>query len=241
MFAALAVSCVTSSLQGFALEARTLLLESQESAVNTLSREEEARGFKLIFDGNSMNGWIGYRKTFLPKGWSAEDGSIHFHPGVQGGDIRSAEKFANFDFRFEWKASPGGNSGVFYRVTDELETAWFSGPEYQILDDTKHSDGQNPISRAAACYGMYPRSVDNCRPGGEWNQGRIVANGRNIQHWLNGVKVVEYTIGSKEWSHKANTGKFQDVPLYGRVPNGYIVLQDHGNDVWYRSLRIRKL
>ena len=157
------------------------------------------------------------------------------------GDIITDSMYGNFDLRLDWMISPSGNSGVMYRVTDEGEDTYMSGPEYQILDNVLAKDGGNLLTVAGSCYGLYPSPRGIVRPVGEWNVTRIVVNGQNVQHWLNGIKVVEYQLGSADWEAKVKASKFAQWPEYGRASKGYIALQDHGDWVSYRSIRIRVL
>lgn len=213
----------------------------QASPPNTLSPMEEALGYQLLFDGKTTNGWKGWRKDHVPTGWSVVDGTLTFTPGKERGDICTTEDFADFELRLEWKIQPGGNSGIFYRASERKEIPWETAPEMQVLDDERHPDGQDPLSRAGACYAMYPASQKVVRKAGEWNQVRIRAIGKHVEHWLNGTKVVEYEIGSPEWKDRFAKSKYRDLPEYASLPKGKFVLQDHGDQVWYRSIRVRKL
>lgn len=206
---------------------------------NGLTAEERSEGFVLLFDGKTPRGWQGYRQKTFPGGWQVVKGALtRVSPA---GDIVTDSMYGNFDLRLDWMISKAGNSGIFYRVTDEGETAYESGPEYQILDNVLAKDGGNLLTVAGACYGLYPSVRGMVRPVGEWNVTRIVVNGDNVQHWLNGIKVVEYQLGSAEWEAKVKASKFAQWPEYGRASRGYIALQDHGDWVSYRSIRIRVL
>lgn len=207
--------------------------------VNALTAEEKAEGYVLLFNGKSTAGWRGYKQQTMPAGWQVVDGALtRVKPA---GDIITTSQYANFELRLDWKISPAGNSGIFYRVTEEGEDTYNSGPEYQVLDDVLHKDGASRLTAAGSCYGLYPSPVGVVHPAGEWNQARIVVNGDDVQHWLNGIKVVEYHLGSAEWEAKVKASKFAQWPEYGRSSRGYIGLQDHGDRVSYRSIRIRVL
>jgi hypothetical protein len=158
-----------------------------------------------------------------------------------GGDIVTTEQFANFELALEWKVAPGGNSGVFYRVTEAGENTYHTGPEMQVLDDARHADGGSRLTSAGAVYGLYGAPAGIVKPAGEWNAARIVANGSHVEHWLNGVKVAEYELGSPEWQRLVDASKFKEWPGYGRAARGHIALQDHGDWVAYRNIRIRVL
>lgn len=199
------------------------------------------KGFVSLFDGRTTSGWHVYKGTSVPSGWTATDGALTFTPGSEGGDISTDGLYGDFDFRFEWRISEGGNSGVMYRADEGHPAAYNTGPEYQILDNLKHPDGKKKETSASSCYAMYPSIGTQVKPVGQWNSGRIVARGNHIEHWLNGVRGVSYTIGSADWKHRAEKSKFNLMIDYGTVKKGHIVLQDHGNVVAYRNLRIKVL
>lgn len=203
--------------------------------------DADESGFVPLFDGSSLAGWHLYRKPGEPvTGWKAADGAIE--RTAQGGDLMSDREFGDFDLRFEWKISPGGNSGILYRANENNEASYWSGVEYQVLDDEHHPDGKNGTDRhAAAVYGMYPPEGAATKPVGEWNQGRIVADGAHVEHWLNGTKVAEYTLWTPEWKAKVAKTKFKAWPDYGMGKRGRIGLQDHGDAVSYRNIRIKEL
>jgi hypothetical protein len=207
--------------------------------VNGLTAQEKSEGFVLLFDGRKTTGWRGYRQKTIPDGWKVDKGALT--RVAPAGDIITDSMYANFDLRLDWMISPSGNSGIMYRVTEDGEDSYNSGPEYQILDNVLARDGGDLLTIAGACYGLYPSARSLVRPVGEWNVTRIVVNGDDVQHWLNGIKVVEYHLGSADWEAKVRASKFAQWPIYGRAPRGYIALQDHGDWVAYRSIRIRVL
>ncbi|MEM7200313.1 MAG: family 16 glycoside hydrolase [Planctomycetota bacterium] len=202
---------------------------------NHLSAEERAAGFRLLFDGTSTAGWRGFRKPGVPEGWTAAHGSLVCLSG--GGDLVTEEQFGDFDLRFEWAVAPGGNSGVIYRCTEEEKATYRTGPEYQVLDDA--ALGPEPLHAAAALYGLYVAKGAEPRPAGLFNQGRIVVRDGRVEHWLNGVRVVDARLDDQAWRDRVAGSKFGDMPGFGRASRGHIALQDHGANVWYRSLRIR--
>ncbi|HJU44334.1 MAG TPA: DUF1080 domain-containing protein [Vicinamibacterales bacterium] len=205
----------------------------------SLTAKEKAEGWKLLFDGKSLAGWRSYQATTPPSGWRAINGEL-VREG-DGGDLMTAEQYGDFDLRFEWKVTENGNSGVIYRIATTEEFPWQTGPEYQILHNAGHRDGKNPMTSAASNYAVNPPTRDLTRPVGEWNEGRIVARGNVIEHWLNGQKLVEYEIGSADWEARVKASKFAKLKDYGRIKRGYIALQDHGNLVYYRNIKIRSL
>ncbi len=212
---------------------------TQELAANQLTPEEEAAGWKLLFDG-TLEGWRGYRTAEPPQGWSAENGTLAFTPGVGGGDLITVERFADFDLALEWKIGEGGNSGVFFRVTEAEGEPYWTGPELQILDNVAHRDGRTPETSAGANYGLHGPVEDVTRPVGEWNQVRIEVRGSQVEHWMNGVRIVAYELGTPEWRARVAQTKFAEWPGYGTAPEGHIGLQDHGDPVWYRNVKIRE-
>jgi hypothetical protein len=210
-----------------------------ESSVATTDSAEP--GWHVLFDGHTADQWRAYRGDSLPAGWQVVDGALT--RVAAGGDIVTREEFQDFELALEWKVEPGGNSGIMYRVAEapELETTWQSGPEYQVLDDAGHPDGRRPETSAGACYGLYPTPRGVARPAGEWNEARIVVQGSRVEHWLNGRRVVSYELGSPDWEARVRGSKFVTMPRYGREPRGHIALQDHGDRVAYRNIRIRPI
>lgn len=215
-------------------------VEPQEAA-NALSEEERVMGFELLFDGESLEAWRGFRREDVPAGWSARDGVLVFTPGLDGGDLITRETFTDFDLRLEWKVSPGGNSGIMFAVVEDADRTYESGPEMQVLDDAGHADGRSPLTSAGANYGLHAPSADVVRPAGEWNEARLVRRGARVEHWLNGTKVVEYELGSDDWESRVAGSKFARWPAYGAHHEGHIALQDHGDPVRFRNLRILRL
>lgn len=211
--------------------------EAEEPPVNTLTERERAAGWELLFDGESLAGWRGYNRPDLPGGWAAVDGALA-RTGT-GGDIITVREFEDFELRLEWRLEPGGNSGVFYRAAEGEEWVYHSAPEYQVLDDDRHPDGRSPLTSAGANYGLHPTIPGVVRPVGEWNEARIVVQGDQVQHWLNGTLVVEYELGSSEWQALVDGSKFSQWAAYGQAPRGHIGLQDHGDPVWYRNIKVR--
>lgn len=194
-----------------------------------------------LFDGTSLDHWRGFRMNRLPGGWVIADGSLHFQPGGEGGDIVTRERFSDFELELEWRLAEGGNSGIFFRV-DEAEPRTFeSGPEMQVLDNQRHADGRNPLTSAGANYALHAPSSDAARPVGEWNQVRLVVKGPHVEHWLNGSKVVDYELWTEDWRGLVAGSKFVEWPRYGLALDGHIALQDHGDPVWFRHIRARRL
>jgi len=206
------------------------------SGANALTASERAAGWRLLFDGRTTAGWRGFRQSTLPAGWEVVDGALTRTSG--GGVIITVDQFGDFELRLEWRIAPGGNSGIMYRVSESGEATFHTGPEMQVLDNAGHSDGRNPLSSAGACYALYPPSSDVTRPVGSWNAVRILAIGNHVEQWLNEVRIVEYEIGSADWLMRLASSPFRDLPAYGRAPRGHIALQDHGDRVGYRSVKV---
>ena len=214
---------------------------------NTLTAEEKKAGWQLLFDGRTTSGWRGYRSDRMPASWRVENGSLlsRRQKGESSGDIVTVKTYDDFELTLQWKMTPGGNSGVIYRASEERDNVWETGPEYQILDNTGHIDGLNPLSSAGACYAVFALAKDVTRPLGQWNDTRIVARGKHVEHWLNGEKLLEYDIDSKTWQAHVKTSKFYLTAYgqgnWGRALKGHIALQDYGGAIEFRSIKLRPL
>ena len=214
-------------------------MAAQAPAPNTLTAAERSAGWRLLFDGTSTAGWRGFRMTTMPAGWQARDGALT--RVSEAADIITTEQYANFELTLEWQISPKGNSGIMYRVTEADSNSYETGPEMQVLDDEGHKDGLSRLTAAGSVYGLYPAPEGLVRPAGQWNQVRIVVNGNDVEHWLNGTQVAHYVLGSPEWAALVAKSKFRQWPGYGKANVGFIALQDHGDWVAYRSIKIRVL
>lgn len=203
-----------------------------------LSADERQAGYRPLFDGVSLIGWRAWPRG-APSGWRAVNGTIERAGG--GGDLVTDETFANFDLALDWKVAPGGNSGIFYRVADTGSHTYETGPEMQVLDDAGHGDGRSPLTSAGSVYGLYAAPPGIVKRAGEWNAARILVNGNHVEHWLNGTRVAQYELMSPDWEQKVAASKFNDWKGYGRTPRGRIGLQDHGDAVAFRNIRIRVL
>ena len=207
---------------------------------NSLTAAERAAGWKLLFDGASLAEWRGYKQATVPEGWRVSDGTITKERPVE--DIVSREQFGDFDLQLEWKIGEAGNSGIFYRGTEDEEKIYWTAPEYQLLDDIKASDNKTRLTCAGAAYGLYPSPEGHLKPVGEWNVTRIIAKGPHVEHWLNGFKLVEYELWSPDWEAKVAASKFNAWPKYGRNKRGHLAMQgDHRGVLSFRSIKIRSL
>lgn len=193
-----------------------------------------------LLPGNA-SAWRGYQQERLSDGWRFDAASGELRRVAGGGDIVTRETYADFELELEWKVQTGGNSGVFYRATEETKVIYENATEMQILDNAGHRDGANALTSTGSNYALYAPVRDLSRPVGEWNEVRIVARGAHVEHWLNGTKVVEYEMWSPEWFAKVQGSKFAQWPSYGRAASGHIGLQDHGDPVAFRRIRIREI
>ena len=196
--------------------------------------------WRSLFDGNSLDAWRGYQGAPLPSGWRIADGTLAKDSPVA--DIVSRDEFADFELELEWKIGDAGNSGVLYRGTEEYDHIYWSAPEYQLLDDIKASDNKTRLTCAGSAYAILPSPAGHLHPVGDWNHTRIVAKGPHVEHWLNGIKLLEYELGSADWSARVKASKFKDWPNYGKAARGHIALQgDHIGTLAFRNIRIREL
>jgi len=224
---------------------------------NSLTAEEKAAGWILLFDGRTFNGWRGLGREGIPEGhWVIEEGAIKKVPSkdvprqadgqpLEGGDLMTIETFEDFEICLEWKISPGGNSGIKYNVSEQMSTSLppryaALGFEYQVLDDETHPDAKIGANRtAAALYDLIEPEGKKLKPVGEYNTARIVFTGSHGEHWLNGVKVLEYELGTPEMKSFVAASKYKIIPDFAKRRTGHIILQDHGDAVWYRNIKIR--
>ncbi|MEQ1822673.1 MAG: family 16 glycoside hydrolase [Fimbriimonadaceae bacterium] len=209
--------------------------------LNTLSASEKAAGFKSLFNGKDLTGFKGFNSPTVAPAWKVINGIIAVQPELDGGDLTTIRQYGDFELRLEWKASPGANSGIMYRASESQKYAYLTGPEMQVLDDERHGDGQSKLTSAGSMYALVGRTWDMARPAGSWNEVRIICRGNHVEHWLNGAKVVSIEIGSAKWNELVKASKFQRRADFGTFKKGHIVLQDHGDRVWYRSIRIKPL
>lgn len=206
---------------------------------NTLTSAEHRAGWELLFDGTTLNGWHTYKQApGITTGWAAKDGTII--RTSSSGDLVSDQQYDSFELELEWKISPGGNSGMFYWGNEGTEAIYMNAPEMQILDNVGHSDGKSPLTAAGALYGLYPTEEHLVKPVGEWNTSSIVSHGSKVQHWLNGVKVVDVNFNSKELKAKIAASKFKEWETFGLARRGHLALQDHGGTVWFRNIKIKE-
>ena len=194
----------------------------------------------VLFDGKIVKGLRGYKQSGFPDSWEVVDGTLKTIPG-HGVDLISEEVYKNFELELEWKVPEGGNSGIFYFATEEGDYIWQSAPEMQVLDDEKHTDGENTLTSAGSLYAMIAPSAIVVKPVGSFNQVKIKVKDNHVEHWLNGTKIVEYIYGSDMMWDLVAKSKFNKMPLFAKASEGHIGLQgDHGL-IWYKNIRIRRL
>jgi len=237
-------------------ETMTETQSSDDVPVNTLSDAEKEEGWQLLFDGeNPSEHWRGYCKDGFPeKGWTVEDNALKVvgsgaGEAGGGGDIITKNKYGNFELKLDWKVEKGGNSGILYLAEEQCgedgEAIWKSAPEMQILDNENHPDarlGENGNRQAGSLYDMIPADPQNANPYGEWNHVRILVYQGTVAHFQNGEKVLEYHLWTDDWKDMVANSKFADYPGFVDVAKeGYIGLQDHGNDVWFRNIKVKKM
>ncbi len=222
--------------------ALALLLATAPAAraqdANTLTAAERQAGWMLLFNGNSTSAWRGYKADTMPTGWRVAGGMLTKSGSAD--DIVTRGTWGDFELELDWRIAQGGNAGIFYRGTEEYPKIYWTAPEYQLLDDPNHPDGRNRLTSAGAAYGLYPSPAGVVKPAGEWNHTRIVVRGNHVEHWLNGTKLLEYTLKSPDWTAKVAKSKFTEWPHYGLARRGLIAIQgDHDGELSLRNIRIR--
>lgn len=225
----------------------------ETAAPNTLTQKEKEDGWMLLFDGKTSKGWRGYKKDHFPAGWEVVDGTLHCkgsgrgEAGSQeGGDIIYDKPFSNFRLKLDWKISEGGNSGIFYLGQETMDHIWETAPEMQVLDNERHPDallGKDGNRKAGSLYDLIPAKPQNAKPAGAWNSVEIIVYKGTVVHKQNGETVLEYHLWTPEWEKLVKDSKFPGLnPDWAKVAaSGFIGLQDHGDDVWYRSIKLKEL
>ena len=215
----------------------------EKEGLNTLNQQEIADGWKLLFDGTTTNGWRSFKQNDI-SGWEVRDGNlIGLGKGEDlGGDIITIEQFEDFELYLEWAIAKAGNSGILFHVLENnYPTVYATGPEYQVLDDVGYPNPLEDEQKVGANYAMHAAKNKNLVPAGEFNTTRIIVKDGNVEHWLNGQKVVSYELWTDDWKKLVQASKWKNYPGYGIARNGYISLQDHGSIVKYRNIKIKNL
>lgn len=247
-------SCKDNGTQQTSSAEKATVASPAVTAQNTLTPEEAREGWKLLFDGKSLAGWRNYKKQTIGKGWIVDSAQQAIYLNVSklvdghwqaedGGDILTADAYENYELQIEWRIDTCGNSGVIYNVVEDpkADYVWHTGPEMQVLDNKCHPDAKIIKHRAGDLYDMISCSKETVRPALEWNQAKLIQNKGKVEHWLNGEKVVEYDMNTPAWKEMIAKSKFKDMPLFGKSMKGHLALQDHGNKVWYRNIKIKQL
>ncbi|HMH33041.1 MAG TPA: DUF1080 domain-containing protein [Puia sp.] len=209
---------------------------------NTLTTAEKKNGWTLLFDGKTTNRWRTYQN--LPNdSWEVVNGELHGKKnGVQHrSDLVTKDRYASFELQLDWKVDKASNSGLLYHVLETKKAAYETGPEYQLIDDRGYTEKLEDWQKSGADYAMHPPLQLASKPAGEYNHTRLLVNGAHIEHWLNGVKVADFTAWTPEWKKLKGLGKWKDYPDYGNAKSGLIDLQDHGGGIWFKNIKIRKI
>lgn len=214
----------------------------QKQKDNTLTAKEKKQGWKLLFDGTTLNGWRTY-KNRPSQAWDVKNGELYCkaEPVSKRADLITVDTFENFELQIDWKISPKKNSGIMYMVTEDNEASYESGPEYQLIDDSGYPEKLKDKQLSGANYDMHAPSARVVKPAGEYNHTRIVIYKGHVEHWLNGTKVVDYQLWTPEWEQLKANSKWKDVKSYAMSRSGHIALQDHGGGIAFKNIKLKPL
>lgn len=224
-----------------------ILFSACQAKQNVLTETEKAQGWQLLFDGETLNGWRDYNGTGVTAPWVVEDGTL---AALGKGDdangyIVTDKQYENFELVFDWKIAEGGNSGILYHVVErpKYKVPYVTGPEFQIIDNVGFPSKLEDWQMACADYAMYTADLSKAKlnPAMKWNTSKIVFDNGHVEHWLNGVKVVEFEAWTNDWFNRKNSGKWENAPEYGLAHRGVFALQDHGDRAWFRNMKIKEL
>lgn len=227
--------------------ALTMFVLSARAQDNTLSKKEQKDGWKLLFDGKSTTGWRNFNSNTIGKAWKIEDGAIMLDKSVTAredrGDIITADEFENYEFTIDWRIDSCGNSGIIFNVVEDpkYRAVWHTGPEMQVLDNSCHPDAKIEKHRAGDLYDLIKSSKETVKPAGQWNTAKIISNKGKYEFWLNGYKAVAFTMHDAQWDALVAGSKFKNMPDFGKATKGHIALQDHGDRVWYKNIKIKEI
>lgn len=221
--------------------------QAQNSGPSLTNKEKKA-GWKLLFDGKTTAGWRGFKKQEAPTAWKVQDGALFLDTeakkaGASGGDLMTVDQFENYELELEWKIAPRGNSGIIFSVQegDQYGATYSTGPEMQVIDDDGHPDGKNVKHNSGELYDLIAAPARYAKPVGEWNTAKIIKKDGKLTLFFNGHKTAETTMGTEEWNKLVASSKFKSWKGFGAFAKGHIALQDHGDGVWYRNIKIREL
>lgn len=235
--------CFLLIMAGCQLKKGTTSGETPDATVG-LTEAQKKEGWVPLFDGQSMKGWRIFKNNENAS-WEVKDGALHCiafdnRKIKEHTDLLTVEQYGNFELVLEWKIAPHANSGIMFRVTEDNKEPFLSGPEYQIVDDLGYGELKE-TNTTGGVYDMYVPQNKKLNPAGEWNMLKLVVNGNHVEHWLNGSQVVTYELGSSDWKKRKGGSKWNDAAGYGASKTGFIDLQDHGDEVWFRNILIRVL
>ncbi len=226
-------------------------ISTANSQVNTLTPQEKKEGWQLLFDGKTTNGWHTYGYNSIMKGWSVKDGSLSLDTAdrkevrVAGSkDIVTDNEYENYHFKTDWKTSPGGNSGIIFNVHEDkskYQNTYQTGPEMQVLDNDRHPDGKIIKHRAGDLYDLISSSSEPVKPVGEWNTAEIILNKGKLDFYLNGVHIIDTGMWDDNWKKMVAGSKFKSMAAFSTFTKGRIALQEHGHEVWFRNIKIKRL
>lgn len=214
----------------------------ENNADNLLTPQEVQEGWQLLFDGNSFNGWHSYGKDSI-QGWMIEDGQLTNDPEVSGGDLTTNNQYSNFELSLDWKIAKGGNSGIIYRIVENAtyESPHETGPEYQLIDNSGYPQELQPGQLTAANYDMHPPAKDAFTGADIYQRTRILVQDSLVEHWLNDELIVSYIQWSEDWQNRLALSKWVDYPGYGTARTGLVGLQDHGDRIWFKNIKLKPL
>jgi hypothetical protein len=227
------------------LTAIALVMSAPTQAQNKLTAAEKKAGWKLLFDGTSTKGWKVFNGKSDGTAWKVADGTLYLDASTKEGrgDLITAGEYENYEFSYEWKIAANGNSGLLFNVVEDpkYSAVYVTGPEMQVLDNNGHPDAKIHKHRAGDLYDLIACSEETVKPAGEWNEARIISNNGKYEFWLNGKKVVTFTMHDAAWDEMVAASKFKSMPDFGKAKKGHFALQDHGDQVWFRNIKIKEL
>lgn len=214
---------------------------------NTLTKKEQKDGWRLLFDGKTTTGWRNFNSNRIGSAWKVQDGALFLDNSVsqreERGDIITQDQFENFELTMDWKIDSCGNSGIIFNVVEDpkYRYVWLTGPEMQVLDNNCHPDAKIEKHRAGDLYDLIKSNKETVKPAGEWNTAKLISNKGKYEFWLNGNKAVEFTMHDAQWDQMVAASKFKTMPDFGKATRGHLALQDHGDKVWFKNIKIREI